>query len=101
MAPVVLAQNLNNGPGCCGSMHRALQTGGARQRHDSAAFLPLAVGCTSNEYVIPHEELARLAATPPPERGGRVRAVQDLAGGRSEPVQMTVAPPPPQFVMDG
>src|SRR5580698_3012678 len=34
-----------------------------------AAFLPLAMGCTSNEYVIPHEELARLAATPPPSRG--------------------------------
>jgi hypothetical protein len=65
-----------------------------------AAFLPLAVGCTSNEYVIPHEELARLAATPPPARGGRVRVVQDLGGRRNDPVQMTVEPPPPQFVTD-
>ena len=48
-----------------------------------AAFLPLAVGCTSNEYVIPHEELARLAATPPPQRGARVRVVQDLGERRS------------------
>ena len=65
-----------------------------------AAFLPLAVGCTSNEYVIPHEELARLAATPPPERGARVRVVQDLGGRRNDPVQMTVEPSPPQFVTD-
>jgi hypothetical protein len=54
-----------------------------------AAFLPLALGCTSNEYVIPHEELARLAATPPPERGGRVRVVQDLGERRSDPVPLT------------
>ena len=65
-----------------------------------AAFLPLAIGCTSNEYVIPHEELARLAAMPPPQRGARVRVVQDLGDRRSEPVQMAVAPPPPQFVTD-
>ncbi|HTB58050.1 MAG TPA: hypothetical protein VLC06_09265 [Polyangia bacterium] len=63
-----------------------------------AAFLPLAVGCTSNEYVIPHDELARLAATPPPARGERVRVVQDLGGRRNDPVQMTVEPSPPQFV---
>jgi hypothetical protein len=54
-----------------------------------AAFLPLALGCTSNEYVIPHEELARLAATPSPERGARVRVVQDLGQRRSEPVPPT------------
>ncbi|HSY40260.1 MAG TPA: hypothetical protein VLA79_12050 [Polyangia bacterium] len=65
-----------------------------------AAFLPLAVGCTSNEYVIPHEELARLAATPPPERGARVRVVQDLGARRDDPVQMIREPPPPQFVTD-
>jgi hypothetical protein len=65
-----------------------------------ASFLPLAVGCTSNEYVIPHEELARLAAAPPPARGGRVRVVQDLGGRRNDPVQMTVEPPPPQFVTE-
>ncbi len=65
-----------------------------------AAFLPLAVGCTSNEYVIPHEELARLAATPPPERGARVRVVQDLGERRNDPVQMTVEPSPPQLVTD-
>jgi hypothetical protein len=60
-----------------------------------AAFLPLAVGCTSNEYVIPHEELARLAATPAPQRGARVRVVQDLGERRSDPVPAVVAPPPP------
>jgi len=65
-----------------------------------AAFLPLAVGCTSNEYVIPHDELGRLAATPPPARGERVRVVQDLGGRRNDPVQMTVEPAPPQFVTD-
>jgi hypothetical protein len=53
-----------------------------------AAFLPLAVGCTSNEYLIPHEELARLAATPPPHRGARVHVVQDLGDRRSDPVPL-------------
>ncbi len=56
-------------------------------------FLPVAVGCTSNEYVIPHEELARLAATPPQQRGARVRVVQELGDRRGEPVPVTVAPP--------
>jgi hypothetical protein len=60
-----------------------------------AAFLPLAVGCTSNEYVIPHEELARLAATAPPQRGARVRVLQQLGGRRNDPVPVVVAPPPP------
>ncbi len=61
-----------------------------------AAFLPLAVGCTSNEYVIPHEELARLAATPPPQRGARVRVVQELGDRRADPVPMTVPAVPPR-----
>ena len=65
-----------------------------------AAFFPLAVGCTSNEYLIPHEELARLAATPPPARGERVRVVQDLGERRNDAVHMTVEPAPPQFVAD-
>jgi hypothetical protein len=65
-----------------------------------AAFLPLAMGCTSNEYVIPHEELARLAATPPPSRGAHVRVVQDLGGRRGEPVPLTVAPPRPMTADD-
>ncbi len=59
------------------------------------AFLPVAVGCTSNEYVIPQEELARLAATPPLQRGARVRVVQELGDRRSNPVPMTVPAPPP------
>jgi hypothetical protein len=58
-----------------------------------AAFLPLALGCTSNEYVIPHEELARLAATPPPQRGVRVRVVQDLGERRGDAVPPVVAVP--------
>ena len=57
-------------------------------------FLPAAAGCTSNEYVIPHEELARLAATPPMQRGARVRVVQELGDRRSDPVPVTVTPPP-------
>ncbi len=65
-----------------------------------AAFLPLAVGCTSNEYVIPHEELARLAATPPAQRGARVRVVQDLGERRDDPVPMTAERPRPRFVAD-
>ncbi|HVT07374.1 MAG TPA: hypothetical protein VHO67_07940 [Polyangia bacterium] len=59
------------------------------------AFLPLAVGCTSNEYVIPHQELARLAATPPQQRGARVRVVQELGDRRGDPVPMTVPAVPP------
>lgn len=58
-----------------------------------AGFLPVAVGCTSNEYVIPHEELARLAAAPPMQRGARVRVIQELGDRRSDPVPVTVAPP--------
>jgi hypothetical protein len=58
-----------------------------------AAFLPVAVGCTSNEYVIPHEELARLAATPAAERGARVRVVQDLGERRGDAVPPVVAAP--------
>ena len=60
-----------------------------------AAFLPLAVGCTSNEYVIPHDELARLAETPLPQRGARVHVVQDLGERRSDPVDVTMAERPP------
>lgn len=65
-------------------------------------FLPVAVGCTSNEYVIPHEELARLAATPPVQRGARVRVIQELGDRRSDPVPVTVAPPeqPPPVADD-
>ncbi|HXU65600.1 MAG TPA: hypothetical protein VN962_28055 [Polyangia bacterium] len=65
-------------------------------------FLPAAVGCTSNEYVIPHEELARLAATPPMQRGARVRVIQELGDRRSDPVPVTVAPPeePPPVAED-
>jgi hypothetical protein len=51
-----------------------------------AAFLPVAVGCTSNEYVIPHEELVRLAKLPPAQRGEHVRVVQALGDRRSDPV---------------
>ena len=60
-----------------------------------AAFLPLAIGCTSNQYVIPHDELARLAETPPPQRGARVHVVQDLGERRGDPVDVTTARRPP------
>jgi len=42
-----------------------------------AAALPLA-GCLTNTYRIPPAELARLAQTPPEQRGNQVRVVQDL-----------------------
>ncbi|HLK88848.1 MAG TPA: hypothetical protein VKZ18_03080 [Polyangia bacterium] len=61
-----------------------------------AAFLPLAIGCTSNEYVIPHEELVRLAATPPLQRGARVRVVQSLGERRAEAIDVPAQPPPDQ-----
>ncbi|HXJ23927.1 MAG TPA: hypothetical protein VMT03_27285 [Polyangia bacterium] len=50
------------------------------------ALLPVAVGCTSNEYVIPHEELVRLAKMRPSRRGERVRVVQDLGRRRGDAV---------------
>ncbi len=68
-----------------------------------AAFVPLAIGCTSNEYVIPHEELARLAATPPPQRGARVRVVQGLGDRRGYPLPPAIgahAPPSRAEVAD-
>jgi hypothetical protein len=60
-----------------------------------AAFLPFAIGCTSNEYLIPHDELARLAQTPLPQRGARVHVVQDLGERRSDPVEVAAAERPP------
>jgi hypothetical protein len=42
-------------------------------------YLSLACGgCVSNEYVIPKNELARLAILPPSQRGAHVRVVQEL-----------------------
>jgi len=41
-------------------------------------------GCVARTYRIPHEELVRLAQTPPAERGQRVRVVQEL-GTSPEP----------------
>lgn len=39
-------------------------------------------GCLSNSYRIPKQELARIAALPPPARGERVRIVQELGEDR-------------------
>jgi hypothetical protein len=66
-----------------------------------AFFAPLATGCISNEYVIPHDELGRLAQTPPSERGRRVHAVQEIGGRRGDavevhgPLNLPEAAPPP------
>jgi hypothetical protein len=57
-----------------------------------AFFLPVAVGCVSNEYVIPKQELARLATLPPAERGERVHVIQDIGERRGHPVD-----PPAQY----
>lgn len=46
-------------------------------------------GCLTNTYKINQTELARLAATPPEQRGERVRVVQELEGD-SPPAQPTV-----------
>jgi hypothetical protein len=65
-----------------------------------AFFAPIAAGCVSNEYVIPASELARLANTPPAQRGKRVRVVQEIGERRAQdlPAPDTFAyvePPPP------
>ncbi|MCB9592502.1 MAG: hypothetical protein H6719_07200 [Sandaracinaceae bacterium] len=39
-------------------------------------------GCLSSGYFVPHDELIRLANTPPAARGDRVRVVQATFGGR-------------------
>ena len=44
-------------------------------------------GCLSNRYVIPQQELARLAQLPPRIRGDRVLVVQDLGERRSESIE--------------
>lgn len=60
-----------------------------------AFFAPVAagaVGCVSNEYLIPHDELVRLASLPPETRGGRVHAVQSIGERQGDPVE-----PPARF----
>jgi hypothetical protein len=55
-----------------------------------AFFVPVAagaVGCVSNEYVIPHDELVRVASLPPAIRGARIHAVQSLGGREGDPVE--------------
>jgi hypothetical protein len=52
-----------------------------------AFFLPVAVGCVSNEYVIPKQELARLATLPPAERGERVHVIQEIGERRGHAVE--------------
>jgi len=75
-------------------------------------FAPVAVGCVSNEYVIPHDELRRLVMTPPEVRGQQVHVVQDLGSRRADavptegqawlqqaqpwPQQQPQEPPPPE-----
>jgi len=75
-------------------------------------FAPVAVGCVSNEYVIPRDELRRLVMTPPEVRGQQVHVVQDLGSRRADavptdgpewqqqaqpwPQQQPQEPPPPE-----
>ena len=51
-----------------------------------AFFAPFAVGCVSNEYVIPRDELHRLVMTPPEMRGQNVHVIQDLGSRRADAV---------------
>jgi hypothetical protein len=62
-----------------------------------AFFAPLAIGCVSNEYVIPHDELGQLARTPPAERGKRVHAIQEIGERRADAIDVEgpLNPPPP------
>src|SRR5262245_18519550 len=57
----------------------------------AALFVQVTSGCLSNEYVIPQDELQRVAALPPDARGAHVRVVQDLGDRRDEAIE----PPPP------
>jgi hypothetical protein len=60
-------------------------------------FLSYAVsGCLSNRYVIPPQELARLARLPPQTRADRVLVVQALGDRRSDAIAFgaTAAQPP-------
>jgi hypothetical protein len=62
-----------------------------------AAFLSYACGgCLSNEYVIPKQELARLAQIPPEQRGQNVQIVQEIGDRRAEAID-TTQPPPPEY----
>jgi hypothetical protein len=58
-----------------------------------AAFLLHATGCLSNQYVIPREELVRIAALPPAERGARVMVLQGV-GDREQPAAPAEVAPP-------
>jgi hypothetical protein len=51
-----------------------------------AFVAPIATGCISNEYVIPHDELYRLTTLPPEVRGQQVHVIQDLGSRRADAV---------------
>ena len=57
-----------------------------------AFFAPVATGCVSNEYVIPSDELGRLAQTPPGQRGERVHVVQGIGERRADALVFQEAP---------
>ena len=60
-----------------------------------AAFLSYACGgCLSNEYVIPQQELTRLAQLPPEQRGQSVQVVEAIGDRRSDAIDTTQQPPP-------
>lgn len=68
-----------------------------------AFFAPIAggtAGCVSNEYVIPHDELVRLATLSAESRGARVHAIQSIGERETEaiepPAQFVTPPPPPE-----
>jgi hypothetical protein len=53
------------------------------------------VGCLSHEYVIPRDELSRLASSPPERRGERLRAVQEIGVRRGPALDPNLPPPMP------
>jgi hypothetical protein len=71
-----VARNLNDNPGVRAAV--SLLT--------LAFFGPVAAGCISNEYTIPHDELRRLVMTPPEMRGQQVHVVQDLGSRRTDAI---------------
>ncbi|HEY0706628.1 MAG TPA: hypothetical protein VGG33_07520 [Polyangia bacterium] len=74
--------------------HRMLARGGATHAV-VAVVLTAQVGCLSHEYVIPNEELSRLASSPPERRGERLRAVQEIGIRRGPALDPNLPPPMP------
>ncbi|MBP6633560.1 MAG: hypothetical protein KA297_29335 [Kofleriaceae bacterium] len=58
----------------------------------SVLALAIGSGCLANTYRIPSNELARLAATPPAQRGAALRVKQEWDGADAPPAATPVGP---------